>query len=372
MRRSGETFQLSASDLVGHLNCRHLTVLDRAVAEGAMPKPKVWDPLLQILSERGSAHEQAYIEHLQTAGYSVVRIEGVEVTDAAVAETIAAMQSGVQVIVQGALAHENWIGRADVLRRVDTKPSRFGSWSYEAIDTKLAREAKAEAILQLCLYSDLLTHTQEAEPALMSVVAPWSDFVPHQFRYADCVAYFRKVKRALAGSMSAAAAGNTYPDPKDHCGVCRWRESCYKRRRDDDHLCLVANISKLQIGELQARGISTLAQLAAVPLPLSWKPDRGSVDSYVRIREQARLQFDARESGEGKIEILPIEPGFGLTCLPAPSKGDIFLDFEADPFVGGHGIEFLFGYLMEEDGRTTYKGHWAFTRDDEERAFESS
>jgi predicted RecB family nuclease len=139
MRRSGATFQLSASDLVKHLNCRHLTVLDRAVAEGALAKPKIWDPLLQILAERGSAHEEAYIEHLQAAGFEVVRLEGFEVTDAPVAETLAAMQRGAQVIVQGALAHENWIGRADILRRVDKGPSRFGAWSYEAVDTKLAR-----------------------------------------------------------------------------------------------------------------------------------------------------------------------------------------------------------------------------------------
>lgn len=371
MRKFGDTFQLNASDLVGHLNCQHLTLLDRAVAEGRISKPKVWDPLLQILSERGTAHEQAYIEHLQAAGFSVARIEGVEVTEAAVAETIAAMQGGVQTIIQGALRHGNWIGRADVLRRVDTKPSRFGSWSYEAIDTKLARETKAGAVLQLCLYSDLLAHTQEAEPELMCVVAPWSDFVPQQFRYADCAAYFRKVKGALTGSMCAAAANNTYPDPKNHCDICRWRDNCDKRRREDDHLSLVANISKIQIEELKSRGVSTLAQLASVPLPLSWKPDRGSPDSYVRIREQARLQYEARETGERKIEILPVEQGFGLCCLPAPSAGDIFLDFEADPFVGEHGIEFLFGYVLEEDNHTTYTYHWAFTREDEKKAFET-
>jgi uncharacterized protein len=50
MRKFGDTFQLSASDLVGHLNCRHLTALDRAVAEGALAKPQIWDPLLKILS----------------------------------------------------------------------------------------------------------------------------------------------------------------------------------------------------------------------------------------------------------------------------------------------------------------------------------
>jgi uncharacterized protein len=281
------------------------------------------------------------------------------------------MQCGAQVIIQGALAHENWIGRADILRRIDNRSSRFGTWSYEAVDTKLARETKAGAVLQLCLYSDLLAQAQGVEPAFMSVVAPWTDFVPQQYRYADCAAYFRKVKRALAQSMSTAAVGDTYPDPKDHCDICRWRESCDKRRRGDDHLCLVANISKIQMGELKAHGVSSLAQLASVPLPLAWKPHRGSTDSYVRVREQARLQYEARQSGERKFEILPVETGFGLACLPNPSPGDIFLDFEADPFVGEHGIEFLFGYLLETEKGPSYTGQWAFTRDDEKAAFEA-
>jgi hypothetical protein len=76
MKKVGESLEFSATDLVGYLNCRHLAVLDRAVAEGTLPRPKVWDPFLQILSERGAAHEQNYIEHLRKAGLEVVRIEG--------------------------------------------------------------------------------------------------------------------------------------------------------------------------------------------------------------------------------------------------------------------------------------------------------
>ncbi len=124
-----------------------------------MPKPKVWDPLLQILWERGAAHEQSYVEHLTEAGLDVVRIDGVDVTNEAVPETLAAMRRGVPVIAQAALSHQGWSGRADILRRVEV-PSALGGWSYEAIDTKLARETKAGTILQLCLYSDLLTEAQ--------------------------------------------------------------------------------------------------------------------------------------------------------------------------------------------------------------------
>jgi hypothetical protein len=54
VKKEDSSFELSASDLVGYLNCRHLSALERAVAEGAVKKPYVWDPLLKILWERGS------------------------------------------------------------------------------------------------------------------------------------------------------------------------------------------------------------------------------------------------------------------------------------------------------------------------------
>jgi len=370
VKKVGTSFEFSATDLVGYLNCHHLAALDRAVAEGALPKPKVWDPLLQILSERGTAHEHSYIEHLSAAGLDVIRIDGIEVTDTAVDDTLAAMRRGVPVIVQAALAHEGWNGRADILRRVEV-PSALGAWSYEPIDTKLARETKAGTILQLCLYADLLAAMQGLAPEYMYVVAPWSDFEPQQYRFADYAAYFRKVHRALRSAMTAAPADDTYPNPIEHCDICRWREACDQRRHDDDHLCLVAGISKIQISELKAHGIATLQSLSVMPLPLAWKPDRGSADSYVRIREQARIVAEARAAGAGKFELLPIEIGFGLTCLPEPSEGDVFLDLEGDPFVGEHGLEYLFGYLVRgADGTVVYEGDWALTRTDEKRAFE--
>jgi predicted RecB family nuclease len=371
MKKVWDSFELNATDLVGYVKCHHLAVLDRAVAEGVLLKPKVWDPLLQILSQRGASHEQSYVEHLTEAGLNVVRIDGIDVTSAAVAETRAAMQRGVPVIVQAALTHRGWNGRADILRRVEA-PSGLGGWSYEPIDTKLARETKAGTILQLCLYADLLMGMQILPPEYMYVVVPWSEFQPQQYRFADYAAYFRKVQRALQSAMAVAPAGDTYPNPIEHCDVCRWREACDQRRHDDDHLCLIAGISKIQISELKGRGIATVQSLSAMPLPLPWKPDRGSSDSYVRVREQARIVVEARAAGTRKFELLPIVTGFGLTRLPEPSDGDVFLDLEGDPFVGEHGLEYLFGYFSkDENSSPVYEGDWALTRADEKRAFES-
>ncbi len=338
MKKIGSEFHLSASDLVGYLNCHYLSALDRAVVEGALARPSVWDPLLQVLLKRGSIHEQNYIVHLEKSGLKILRIGGFDVTEGAVEETLSAMKQGVAVIAQGALSYAGWSGRADILRRVE-KPSAIGDWSYEVIDTKLARKTKAGTILQLCLYSDLLTKVQDIAPEYMYIVVPWSDFKPQQYRFVDYAAYFRKVQRELQKSLVHQGTEQDYPDPKEHCDICRWRESCDKRRRDDDHLCLVAGISKLQINELSRHGITTVQKLAALPLPLPWKPERGSANSYGRVCEQARIQVEARKSGECKFELLPVKNGFGLTCLPEPSPGDIFFDLEGDPFVGEHGLE---------------------------------
>ena len=370
MKKMGSFYELSASDLVGYLNCRELSALDRAVSEGALAKPKVWDPLLEILWERGSIHERDYVEHLKSAGLDVVRIDGVDVTQDAVTQTTSVMNSGIPVIVQGAMAHDGWIGRADILRRVEV-PSALGAWSYEVIDTKLARETKAGTVLQLCLYSDLLSRAQGVPPEHMYVVVPWSDFEPQIYRFSDYAAYFRKVQHGLKQYLINQDATEVYPDPKDHCDICRWQYTCDKRRRDDDHICLVAGISKTQINVLNQRNISTVKDLSEIPIPLEWKPERGSAYSYERIREQARIQVEARETGERKYELLPVEAGLGLSLLPEPSPGDIFFDLEGDPFVGEHGLEYLFGYqYCNDNGETVYTGDWAFTRSDEKQALE--
>src|SRR5262245_24149824 len=249
MKSTDGLISLTASDLVGHLNCAHLTALDLKVARGALEKPVRSDPLLDLLRERGQRHEDAFLDHLHRQGLSIARIQGVEVTDAAVADTSAAMRRRQDIIVQAALQNGRWSGRADVLRRVE-KPSALGAWSYDIIDTKLARETKGGSVLQLLLYADLLQRAQGMSCDHVHVVRPWSDFELQSFRVADYGAYFRKARAAAETATVKAANSAAYPDPKEHCEICRWAVDCSARRRIDDHLCLVAGISKVQIKEL--------------------------------------------------------------------------------------------------------------------------
>jgi uncharacterized protein len=371
MEKVGNSLLLSASDLVRHLNCQHLTALDIAVANGSLAKPRVWeDPLAQILWKRGARHEQGYVDHLRSSGFGETVIDGVGVEKQAVAETRQAMEDGVEIIVQGAFRSDIWVGRTDVLRRIDT-PSKLGPWSYEVIDAKLARETKGGTVLQLCLYAELVTGVQGAPPENCYVVTPHSDYEPEVYRIADYGAYFRRVRDGLTSAVDRTEVEETYPEPCEHCDMCRWQERCDQRRRTDDHLSLVAGATKVQIEELKRQGVDTVAALAAMPLPLDWKPSRGATTSYERIREQALIQVAGRKAGKLVFELLPVVPGFGLACLPEPSEGDVFFDLEGDPFVGEGGLEYLFGYAYAtSDGSIVHTDDWSFSRDDEKVAFE--
>jgi hypothetical protein len=124
-------------------------------------------------------HEKAYIESLRSKGIAVVDLSN-ETEEVAGEATWAAMKSGADAIVQATLGSGDWRGRTDVLLRVEQieKPSRLGNWSYEVVDCKLARETKAETILQLCLYSELVTELQGLEPEFFHVIRPNVGFEP--------------------------------------------------------------------------------------------------------------------------------------------------------------------------------------------------
>ncbi len=110
----------------------------------------------------------------------------------------------------------------------------------------------------------------------------------------------------------------------------------------------------MQTRELQSWDVNTLESLGTLPLPLERKPSRGAVESYVRVREQARVQLEGRTSGNPVHELLPVEEDQGLARLPEPSDGDVFFDFEGARYVGEGGLEYLFGYVTVDTGKQVF------------------
>lgn len=387
----------SATDLVGYLSCAQLTNLERAALAGLVAAPQRPDAELDVLHRRGLEHEQRYLEQLRAQGKLVVEIEpdgsvadhGEQLRRAAQA-TEAAMAQGVDAIYQATFFNGRWRGHADFLLRVDDpdRPSCFGPHHYEVADTKLARHVKASALLQICCYVDQLERVQGVRPERMHVVLGGSTQRTETFRVNDFMAYYRAARDRFEAAVSLGAPPPVFPlpaapDPVEHCEVCRWSEICDAQRRREDHLSLVAGISGHQRRALVQRGIATLASLGRLPLPLD-PPLRGaSPPALERLRDQARIQLDGRESGKMLFELLlPIEPNRGLASVPAPSPGDLFLDLEGDPYAFDDGLDYLFGVLepsrTNDDGQPAFHAFWSmdaggeFSMEAEKKAFESA
>ena len=371
MRQHEDQLILAPTDLGNFLSCRHLISLDLAAARGEIERPVRYDALMEDLRARGHRHERAYLERLREHGLIIARDAdgqgGEQCSHPSPEEALAAMRAGVDVVYQAALEDEVWSGRVDFLRRVDT-PSELGTWSYEVVDTKLARDSKATTILQLCVYSYLLGKLQGARPQWMHVVTPGRDFEPESYRVDEYAAYYRLLERGI--NAFVAEPGDTYPELVSNCDYCAWWSDCEARRRGDDHLCYVAGISRLQMKSLRGFGVERLDQLAALdPVP---DPPQGSREALVRVREQARVQQVARERASPYFELRePFDAQHGLSLLPEPTPDDIFLDFEGDHFAESGVREYLLGYLARGPGDgLVYTPLWARTLEEERAAFE--
>jgi predicted RecB family nuclease len=385
----------SATDLVGYLACEHLTALETAVLHGELRRPIRNDRELDIIRKRGFAHEARYLDELRGLERRVVTIErddeeerGAQIRRQA-EETIAAMASGADVVFQATFFDGRWLGYADFLLRVESpqRPSIWGPYHYEVADTKLARHVKAGAVLQICSYVEQLERIQEVRPEHMKVVLGGSARETAVLRVDDYLAYYRAAKARFEaavldeGRLRPSSPSTTYPEPVDHCDVCRWSIECAARRRADDHLSLVAGITASQRKALVARGIGTLTALAGSPMPFDPPLDGASAASAEHVREQARLQLEARVRTPPPYELLvptpgePIEPERGLATLPEPNPGDLFFDMEGDPYAFDDGIDYLFGVL---DSAGDFRAFWSFSPDrpeeidlaGEKRAFE--
>lgn len=354
---------LSPSDLANLLACRHRAGLDLAAAHKVIERPRHEDPYAAMLKRHGEYHERAYVDSFRTAGK---RVEDLTDADDAAEKTKAAMRAGVEVIVQAKLEGELIAGYADVLLRVEEK-SNLGAWSYQVQDTKLAKETKGGTILQLAAYSDMVGKIQGKTPESFHVVTPLAS---ERYRVEDYAAYYRMVLATLRSNVEKgheALLDTYYPEPVEACAVCVWEARCEARRRKDDHLAYIAGVGRSHRVELTAQGHRTLTAVAGMPVPVAFKPTRGSRETYGRLGHQARVQHQQRTEKKAVYERREIIENEGLCRLPPPSKGDLFLDLEGARFAREGGREYLFGLWLGSE----YRAWWAVNDAEEQAAFEA-
>jgi predicted RecB family nuclease len=161
--------RLAASDVANFLACQQLTQLDLQAARKQRRPAREFDIGFQDLVRRGEEHELAVLAQFRAQGHEVADLS--EAADPAEA-TKAAIRAGAGVIYQATLTsgdEQPLLGRPDFLVRADVLQARDGhgrpaASHYEVVDAKLARTAKARAVLQTAFYSRLLAELQGTEP----------------------------------------------------------------------------------------------------------------------------------------------------------------------------------------------------------------
>ncbi len=362
---------LAATDLTNHLACPHLTQQKLAIARGDRGKPpKDDDPHAELIRRRGDEHETAQLAVLsEQCGGHVNLDEGDRVIykepdlRQAAARTAEAMRAGEPLIYQAHFFDGRWQGRTDFLRRVDGAPSDLGDYAYEVLDTKLARQVKPAVVHQLSLYSRLVGLIQGVELPHAHVIM--GDGTSQAVELKQYSALHRHTVARLDEIVEGETVA-TYPEPVPHCPICPLESECHRTRVADDHLSLVAGARRDQREQLVAAGIATVTTLAQAPEHTD--AGRMGADRLDLLRNQAALQVESRTTGEPKHRHLPALRAAGYAALPPASAGDVFFDFEGDPYVGEDGLEYLWGW-WDADG--DYQCLWAHDADEEKAALEA-
>ena len=385
MQKSPTSIILSPTDLANHLACRHLSWLNYHALHGG-PKPsKNDDELADILRQYGEQHEQKYLDELRAKvaelGQGVINLDAersdtdpyaVETLRDRAQQTKAALAAGGNVLYQPTFFREDdngiaWVGRADFLVPVD-------SLTFEPEDTKLARIAKVNAILQLCSYAEHLGKIQDKDPEYIHVVTGSVEEGKVSVRLDEVSAYYRRIKDDLERAVLDGFTGSSEPIPVDFCTICRWNKDCNRTWREMDHLSFVAGLTNAHRETLVEAGVTTLAELATSSDDLVI--DDLDVDTLRKLQAQARLQLDARTRKEndpsalpGYEYLLPTREWRGFNLLPEPNPGDLFYDIEGHPYRGDEGLEYLHGFAWTNpDGSSDYKAIWAHSPQEERAA----
>ena len=364
---------------------RSLSWLNYRALHGG-PKPsKDEDELADVLRQYGEQHEEKYLNELKekvaSLGQGVINLDterddadpyGIETLRDRAQQTKAALAEGGSVLYQPTFYREDengisWVGRADFLVPVD-------SVNFEPEDTKLARIAKVNAILQLCSYAEHLGKIQGKEPELIHVVTGSAEEGKVSVRLNEVSAYYRRIKADLENAVLEGFTGPSEPVPVDFCTICRWNKDCSRTWREMDHLSFVAGLTNAHREMLVESGITTLAELATAANELMI--DDLDSDTLHKLQAQARLQYDTRTRRSvdanalpGYEFLLPTREWRGFNLLPEPNPGDLFYDIEGHPYRGDEGLEYLHGLAWTNpDGSSSYQAIWAHTAQEERAA----
>lgn len=321
------------------------------------------DEFTDLLQQKGMQHETAVLKSLLQQESIVTQIKK---GPNAVQDTLAAMQSGAEVIYQAALSLLPFKGYADFLIKVEGN-SKLGNYYYEVWDTKVSMMVKPKFIIQLCCYVEMLEEIQGRRPDYFAIVLGKND--PLRFYTNDYFHYYKNLKQRFLQYHQTFSVEKR-PNPADSNQYGNWSDYAQQLLKQADHLSQIATITKNQIKKLNKAGITTMDALADTSLNII---NGINPDVLLRLKAQAKIQKESIGKDVPLYRILTYEVNkrMGLSMLPPNSPMDIYFDIEGYPFEDG-GLEYLWGVsYFEEKGKRQYKDFWAHNQNEEKKSFQA-
>ncbi|MBW4029486.1 MAG: TM0106 family RecB-like putative nuclease [Acidobacteria bacterium] len=357
---------LTPSKITAWLGCAHYLTLNSRVEAGQLSvAPTVLNSLAEILVEKGNEHEANCLDDYESLGKSVYEVPGRNRGESFtewVQRVGNPLELGYDVIYQMPFVHEGIRGIADFLVRNEVSTSGYAT--YEPVDAKLTRsQAKPGHVLQLCFYAEAIEALVGAPPRQMHI---WlGSGTTQALMVEEFLPYWRRLRRQLSNLLSEEVTAATRPKPCESCEYCEFQGHCERQWREEDSLAFVANSRPAERDALENAGVRTLVALSRREEPVAQVRD----EKLSRLTRQALLQVVTREAPDDPPAFEVIEPGedpvygHGFELLPAPDDGDVFFDFEGDPFWSAQNeLMFLAGlYYRSDAGEWTFDARWAHT-----------
>ncbi len=363
---------LTPSKITSWLGCAHSLTLSNAVTSGTLTvPPNTLSDLAEVLIEKGAQHERACLEEYEAAGRHVYEVPGRNAEESFeewVARVGNPFERDVDVIYQMPFIHDGIRGIADFLVRVEDPDDGFAH--FEPVDAKLTRtKAKPGHVLQLCFYAEAIGALLGRPPKRMHL---WLGSGTTQgLLVEEFLPYWRRLRHQLQDLLDdVSTTSTTRPTLCDTCEYCEYYTHCESQWRREDSLTFVANSRAEERERLEAAGVRTMVALSKRREPVERLHD----EKLARLVRQADLQIASRAHPDAPPLFELIAPsedpiyGRGFELMPEPDDGDVFFDFEGDPFWTPQSeLMFLAGlYYTADDGTWVYDERWAHSLHDQQ------
>ena len=314
--------------------------------------------ICEVTWEVGLQTEREYIASL--GDQDVVDMQTLAV-EPAFEETLLAMEQGVEVIYQGCLMHENFVGRPDLIVKRNDGSSRFGAFLYEPIDIKAGKgweeingkkgKFKEHYAFQILFYRLLLQKIQGTVPQGGRIIN-----VDKQLEEFDPLSFEERFKQAMQ-DVQQLVSGEESSEPVlgSHCTMCGWFGRCYRWVQNEADPTGLFFVGKQKFA-LREQGLKTIEDIAEMDVSKYLKaphkiPRMGKI-SLSRMKERARVLLEGKPV---------IRPGFAFPDVDQ----EIYFDIEDDPT---RGVTYLFGLVIQsKETPSHFTYFWAKTPEDEEQ-----